>query len=213
MSATRDSILAALRQSPGTAGPPATHSAAGQAPRPPIGDDPLARLERQFAQQGVRFAHLGEVEALPRYLQQHCGQRAQGPLPVSTGSAALFERIPWHESGCERRAWQHAREGGVALSVAVCAVAESGSLVLASGPDNPTSLNFLPERQVVLFGRDTIVNHFEDMWRLLRQRFPRGLPRALNLLSGPSSSLDVGMTLAVGVHGPLELHALMLENI
>jgi L-lactate dehydrogenase complex protein LldG len=77
------------------------------------------------------------------------------------------------------------------------------ALVLLSGPDSPTTLNFLPA------GR--IVPRMEDAWDLLRGE--RGeLPRAINIVSGPSRTADVEQTIQLGAHGPRRLHVLLLGD-
>jgi L-lactate utilization protein LutC len=46
----------------------------------------------------------------------------------------------------------------------------------------------------------------------MRQSFGNNTPRALSLVSGPSSSGDIGMQFATGVHGPIELHVLVVDS-
>lgn len=114
----------------------------------------------------------------------------------------LLDAVEWSAG------WQVASRGAggddrVGLAVAFCSIAESGSLVLLSGPDSPTTLNFLPA------GR--IVPRMEDAWDLLRGE--RGeLPRAINIVSGPSRTADVEQTIQLGAHGPRRLHVLLLGD-
>jgi len=94
-----------------------------------------------------------------------------------------------------------------ALSFAFAGVAESGTLALVSGGDNPTTLNFLPENHVAVVKRDDIVADYEAVFVKLRAVYGKGgAPRTLNLITGPSRSADIEQTLLLGAHGPRRLH-------
>ena len=97
-----------------------------------------------------------------------------------------------------------------AISHAEAGVAETGTLVLLSGKDNPTTLNFLPENHIVVVEAKNIVGSYEAAFEILRARFPRLLPRTLNLITGPSRSADIEQTLQLGAHGPKRLHIVLV---
>jgi L-lactate dehydrogenase complex protein LldG len=89
-------------------------------------------------------------------------------------------------------------------------VAETGTLVLASSAANPASLAFLPEFHLVAVPRDGIVASFEDAFARLRARAgPDRFPRAVNLVSGPSRTGDIGGRIVKGAHGPRRLAVLV----
>src|SRR5207237_257633 len=99
----------------------------------------------------------------------------------------------------------------VALSHAFGAVAETGTLVLTSGPDNPTTLNFLPDTHVVVVDAGDIAGDYEAVWERLRETFGAGLmPRTVNLITGPSRSADIEQMLILGAHGPRRLHVMIV---
>ena len=54
------------------------------------------------------------------------------------------------------------------LTEAYAGVAETGSLVLLSGANSPTSLNFLPDNYLCILRREHLVKHIEDVWQRLR---------------------------------------------
>ena len=96
-------------------------------------------------------------------------------------------------------------------SHAFAGVAETGTLVLLSGPDNPTTLNFLPDTHIVMLSADDVAGDYETVWRRLRERYgPGALPRTVNLITGPSRSADIEQTLILGAHGPRALHILVV---
>jgi L-lactate dehydrogenase complex protein LldG len=115
--------------------------------------------------------------------------------------------MPWERAPnliCLRGDAAPADEAG--LSHALAGVAETATLVLASGPENPTSLAFLPETHVVAVAENSVVDSFEDAIERVRAHFGRRLlPRALNLVSGPSSTGDIGGQIVKGAHGPRRL--------
>ena len=98
------------------------------------------------------------------------------------------------------------------LSHAETAIAETGTLVLVSGPENPTSLNFLPENHIVVVKADSIGGEMEAVFPMLRARYGKGeMPRSLNFVTGPSRSGDIEQTLLLGAHGPRALHIVIVD--
>lgn len=97
------------------------------------------------------------------------------------------------------------------LSHAVGAIAETGTLVLTSGPDNPTSLNFLPEYHIVVLDAADVAGDMEVVLGRLRETHGKGtMPRSVNFVTGPSRSADIEQTLLLGAHGPRSLHILVV---
>jgi L-lactate dehydrogenase complex protein LldG len=97
------------------------------------------------------------------------------------------------------------------VSHAFAAVAETGTLVLTSGADNPTTLNFLPDVHIVVVGARDFASDFESALARLRGRFGAGtMPRAVNMITGPSRSADIEQTLILGAHGPRKLHVMVV---
>ena len=120
----------------------------------------------------------------------------------------LLAKVIWPEGWdvASRRARGDER---ISLAVAFCGIAETGSLMLLSGPDSPTTLNFLPDDFLCLLPTGRIVPRMEDAWALLRAE-RGGPPRATNLITGPSRTADVEQTIQLGAHGPRRLHVLLI---
>jgi L-lactate dehydrogenase complex protein LldG len=98
------------------------------------------------------------------------------------------------------------------VSHAFGAVAETGTLVLASGADNPTTLNFLPDNHIVVVDANDVAADFESVFARLRARYgERQLPRVVNMITGPSRSADIQQTLILGAHGPRRLHVIICD--
>src|SRR5439155_9793071 len=59
----------------------------------------------------------------------------------------------------------------VSITGAFAGIAETGTLVMASGPDHPVSLNLLPDTHIVVLREADIVGGYEEVWTKLRQRY------------------------------------------
>ncbi len=98
------------------------------------------------------------------------------------------------------------------LTSAVCAIAETGTLMLASSATTPTTLAFLPEFHLVLLHASEVVGSYEDAWEIVKQNHPDKLPRNVNLITGPSRSADIEQTLLMGAHGPKSLIIFLVDD-
>jgi L-lactate dehydrogenase complex protein LldG len=100
------------------------------------------------------------------------------------------------------------------LSHAYAGVAETGTVVMVSGPDNPTTLNFLPEHHLVVVRASEIAADYETIWTRVRATWGEGkMPRTVNWITGPSRSGDIEQTILLGAHGPRSLHLLVVDDL
>ncbi len=81
-------------------------------------------------------------------------------------------------------------------------------MVLSSSPQRPTLANFLPDNCIVLVDESDIQPFLEDALALVHES-EAGMPRALNLIAGPSKTADIEQTLVYGAHGPIQLHVII----
>jgi L-lactate dehydrogenase complex protein LldG len=134
------------------------------------------------------------------------------PLAIRHGDDPLLASVPWERAGTlEVRRGASDGHDLAAVSHAFAAVAETGTLVLTSGADNPTTLNFLPDVHIVVLRASDVAADFETVMARLRERFGQGaLPRTVNLITGPSRSADIEQTLILGAHGPRRLHVIVV---
>src|SRR3546814_13251154 len=78
------------------------------------------------------------------------------------------------------------------LTGAFAGIAETGTVMMASGPDAPITLNFLPENHVVVLRASQVTGTYEEAWQRLREARGRGvMPRAVNLLTDPPRTGDI----------------------
>ncbi len=95
---------------------------------------------------------------------------------------------------------------GAEVSEAAYGLAETGSVVLAASPDEPRARSLLPDVHVSLLREDRILPGLAELFAALGA----DLPSALAIVTGPSRSADIEQTLTVGVHGPGEVHVVLL---
>jgi len=136
------------------------------------------------------------------------------PQSIRHGDDARFTLIPW---ATERtlEVTKGASDGAQLASVSYSfgAVAESGTLVMVSGTDNPTTLNFLPDHHLVVVDEKDIAGDYETVWDKIRECYgAKGMPRVVNWISGPSRSGDIEQTHLLGAHGPRSLHVLVVRS-
>lgn len=129
--------------------------------------------------------------AAPDPVIERCGLDSQPLLRVRRGTAV--------------------DDDAVGLTVAIAGVAETGTLVLASSPDRPTLLAYLPESCVVLVDSSAIVAAYEDAWDRLQNRATP--PRSVNFVTGPSRTGDIAQKLELGAHGPKRLLILIVDGL
>ena len=134
------------------------------------------------------------------------------PSRLRVGGDAQLAALPWDVMPQVELVFGPANgEDRAGLSCAVAAAAETGTLVLVSGADNPTTLAFLPEAHFILVSAGTIVGSYEEAFDRLRAIYGEGaLPRTVNLISGPSRTADIEQTIVRGAHGPKRLHVVIL---
>jgi L-lactate dehydrogenase complex protein LldG len=123
----------------------------------------------------------------------------------------LFD-LPWSQEGAlEVRHGPSDGNDEVGVSHAFGGVAETGTVVMVSGADNPTTINFLPEHHIVVIDATSIQGDLETAIAGIRARFGKGeMPRTVNLISGPSRSGDIEQKLILGAHGPRALHLIVV---
>jgi L-lactate dehydrogenase complex protein LldG len=156
---------------------------------------------------------VGDRAAVPKavanYLRVH-----NLPMAFRMGEDARLAALPW-EAVPKVEIARGASDGGdaVCVSHAFAGVAETGTVVLLSGADNPTTLKFLPEAHIVIIHANDIVGDYESVWDRLRAETGKGkMPRTVNLISGQSRSADIEQALLLGAHGPRRLHIIIVGS-
>lgn len=170
-------------------------------------DDLVARFVTRFESRSGTVARVSSVDALPAAVDAY--RQAHG-LPPRAAVARPLAGLPW-PAGFVHHPGPAGPDEQMSVTPCLAGIAEIGSLMLASGPDSPTTLNFVPDHHLIVLPAEHIVRHFEDAWALLHA-LPGGLPRATNIISGPSRTGDVELTIQLGAHGPRSVHVLLVTG-
>jgi len=173
----------------------------------------VALFQSFLREQGTALVTVQEPKQVPAaiaaYLRAH-----DVALRLRRGSDAYLAALPWGQAPeLELDAGPAQADDSAGLSRAISAVAETGTLVLASGPDNPVTLAFLPETHLVVVRAETIVGSYEEACALLEAELGRGvMPRTLNLITGASRTGDIGGRIVKGAHGPRRLAVFLVAK-
>ena len=132
-------------------------------------------------------------------------------LPLTIKAAPGLKHVPWREH-LEVDFGIAEPEDAVGVSGAFAGIAETGTVMLLSGPECPTTLAFLPETHIVVLEASRIVGAYEDAWARLRVERPNAMPRTVNWITGPSRTADIEQTLFIGAHGPRRLHIVIVHD-
>lgn len=151
----------------------------------------------------------GAAEVPARVAGYLAGHSVAGIIKAAPG----LKTIPWREqSGLEVAFGAAEPSDAVGVSGAFAGIAETGTVMLLSGPECPTTLAFLPETHIVVLDSGSIVGAYEDAWARLRVERPNAMPRSVNWITGPSRTADIEQTLFLGAHGPRRLHIVIVRD-
>ncbi|HQS15884.1 LUD domain-containing protein [Reyranella sp.] len=136
------------------------------------------------------------------------------PATVAMAPSPLLEGYDWaSQKMLSIRRGRGEGSDQVSVTGAFAGIAETGTVVMASGPDHPVSLNLLPDTHVVVLREGDIVGGYEDVWGRLRARYGKNLmPRTVNTITGPSRTGDIEQAMELGAHGPRRMHILVVRD-
>lgn len=162
----------------------------------------FAAMATEVAASVARLARLdGVPQAVTEFLAAH---GLTGPVRV----APALRDLPWP---AEVTFGPAEPADAVSVTPVFAGVAETGTLVLLSDSDSPTSLNFLPDTHIAVLPAVAVMGVYEDAWDRLRAQ-SGALPRTVNLITGPSRTGDIEQTIQLGAHGPRRLHILLIDD-
>ncbi|MGE0502867.1 MAG: lactate utilization protein C [Rhizobiaceae bacterium] len=182
---------------------------------PARGQLPLVERTELFVKMAQTLAatvdRVTKPEDVPRAIVEYLRQRNL-PAAVRMGDDRRLQRMPWsRHRALEVRTGRADPDDEVGVSHALRAIAETGTVVLESGPANPTTVNFLPEHHIVVVDVEDIAGDMEAVFAKVRKKHGKGrMPRVVNLISGPSRSGDVEQKIVLGAHGPRALHLIVV---
>ncbi len=163
-------------------------------------------VEREFG----TVTRLPDLDAIPGALADYLAAQNL-PTDIVMAPHPELQAIPWATHPLLRLREGRAQATDlVSLQHGFAGIAETGTLMLPSAPERPTTLNLLADTAVVVLRASRLVGPYEEAWDMLRAA---GLmPRNVMLVTGPSRSADIEQTLELGAHGPRRLHILLVDD-
>jgi len=174
-------------------------------PQPQLSGDLVARFASKAHYLASSVERVGSAADVPAAVARYLTEQGLPPQAVATGDVARLNWAGADLTVSERIAVDADQTG---ISGCFCAIAETGTLMLLSGPQTPASVSLLPETHIAVVPVGRIVATMEDAFALLRAEHG-GLPRAVNFISGPSRTGDIEQTIVLGAHGPCRVHLIL----
>lgn len=188
------------------------------------GPDPVASLLAEWKAVGGSGDRVsGDAAArdfLSRFVLEHqCRSVVRWAHPLlerinvdaacTTASATVLDwdhlaKLPANER------WPQAFAAGLGITSVDWAVAETGSLALFARPAQGRVVSLLPPRYLAIVEPSQIVPDLFDLFERL-QPLKHDLPSNMVLVTGPSKTGDIELKLTTGVHGPGNVHLLVVE--
>lgn len=107
------------------------------------------------------------------------------------------------------------QEVDASVNVIKAAIADTGTLAIVTGEDEPRALSLVPPVHIAILHESDIVSNFSELmaspfWT--EADWDTNPPTNLVLISGPSKTADIQQTLAYGAHGPKRLILILVKE-
>lgn len=214
MASARDNILGRVRAALGKTAPDprareealAYIGAHRIGPRPAVPQEGRGRFLENALKLESTIDELSSRAEIPaavaRYLERIGVEKKLAGWPE-------FAELDWSGAGVEIALRPTQGQDLVGITGTFCAIAETGTVVVLAGPQAPTGTLLLPDTHIAVLAASRIVRGMEEAFALIRQECG-SLPRAVNMISGPSRTGDIEQTIVLGAHGPYRVHLLIV---
>jgi L-lactate dehydrogenase complex protein LldG len=219
---SREAILARVRSALGKVGnrddaraAARTYVAArAQGPRPSMPADLVDRFLVRAADMQSTVERLSSLGQLPAAVARYIDALDLPPALAAQKSRRgvcwpELADLDWASAGLEIAPHPTRGDDRLGITGSFCAIAETGTLVITTGAATPSATMLLPDTHVAVVRADRIVAGMEEAFALVRAERP-GMPRAVNLVSGPSRTGDIEQTIVLGAHGPFRVHIVVV---
>lgn len=177
-------------------------------PRPQWQSDRITRFCERLDAAAGSYARVKTMADVPAAVIDYLSDNKTNGHAVGIAPHPHLTALDWPDTLEIERDFDHASDWGAVIAAGYMGIAETGSIVMPSSPTRPTTLNFLPDRHIVVLATEDIADYMEDVWdRLLNEG---QMPRTVNVITGPSRTADVEQTLQLGAHGPRSLHVILV---
>ena len=182
-------------------------------------DELVSRFTQTAKKVGSQIADVRDVHEAGRYIaylattkQAKLIQASSHDLIDLLGLRSLLQDSEVRVSGPDP---DGALTADIGISDVVVGIAETGSLLTHLDPVDPRLVTMLPPIHVALLRREDLVESLEDGIAITRSRIlelhDQGKPSYISWITGPSRTADIERVLTIGVHGPKELHIVLVS--
>ncbi|MBP5988220.1 MAG: lactate utilization protein C [Azonexus sp.] len=178
-------------------------------PQPSRAGDPVDRFRSKAEYLASTVAAVSALADVPAAVADYLSANGLGRQAVATPELGGLD---WPAAGLDVATRGAVDADMVGISGCFCAISETGTLLLLSGPQTPATVSLLPETHIALVPVARIVATMEDAFALLRAECG-DLPRAVNFISGPSRTGDIEQTIVLGAHGPCRVHLILIGEL
>ena len=175
---------------------------------PEVTGDLVARFRAKAEATQSTTEDVGSQAEVPAAVARYC---AAHRLATNGCVWPALAQLDWAAVGLPLQARAAHGEDKLGVTGVFAALAETGTLMVVSGPDSPASVSLLPETHVAVVPASRIVAHMETAWAMARDTFGQ-LPRAVNFISGPSRTADIEQRMVLGAHGPYRVHIIVVRG-
>ena len=141
------------------------------------------------------------VAAVRHYLQGN-----NLPLTLAMPPMARLTELDWGDVSFHH---EIAPNELAAIGVADFGIAETGTLIFSSRPENPTLFNYLGLHHIVLVEAKNLLRYMENYWEIVRSH-GNVHPRNINFITGTSGTADIEAKNTRGAHGPRFMHIVII---
>ncbi len=189
-------------------------AAHAQGPRPVMPDDLVTRFTHRAHDMESTLERIAARAEIPHAVARYV-DALDLPDAIASQKSRLgvcwheFADLDWDSAGLSIEARPTLGHDRLGITGSFCAIAETGTLVLTTAASTPTATALLPDTHIAIVRESRIVSGMEEAFALVRAEHG-AMPRAINMISGPSRTGDIEQTIVVGAHGPFRVHILLL---
>lgn len=183
----------------------------------------VEQFESELSRIGVRFHRATNAESAFQYIDQVRLAResrtivaweAQVIADIQLGEKLSKKGVEFLTETSGPGFIRKTEAADIGVSGVDYGLADTGTLILLTRKGQARSISLLPPVHIAIVRPQQILSGLSDLFPLLRadaNANGRDLSSAITFITGPSRTADIELTLVVGVHGPQQLHVLLLE--
>lgn len=119
----------------------------------------------------------------------------------------------WSPAQPARELIEAAEQADVGITWVDYAIGYTGTLALFSGPTQGRSVSLLPTVHIALFSKQDLVPTMSTVMNdIIERKGTNNIPAAIDFITGPSRTSDIEMDLSIGVHGPVKVWVIVLDD-